>query len=1077
MEGNPNLPASIYPPRMMTSAATAAMNPAEAAAEAYRRASASASSASSAEGRHQQRWGQEWGPAQSQSQADLAVAAATNMMRLQHQPQPPLSLPMPLPPLPEAPPLEPQQLQLLGLELQQLRQVELEPNPFVGGAVLAAASLPPPEDAAEDGAAAANVDEVNVNASALILDDHTEAFSNLKDDLAELDFGEDDDDDVEAAAAAAPYRGDSGGGKPSSLLRGISGGGGDTYSAQTETDLTFSVCDGGSQTSSQLPEPTLVPSEHARLLAEVRSALDLVGTYRAAGKEEEGEEGGTEDDAAELHRALGRVLYEHFAGEAYLDDANNNGGGAGLASSGRDSGGTEIAPLDSRGGDGDVLEEDDGQASKRKGRRTAIDSTAKSNNNAEGSGYVPLLDLGYPIRLSTMVDCLVKAGSSATKDGACSFASAREVEEELREMLEQPGRYLYDAAACDGHLRFAEDRLYGRSDELATLMSAYDRVIHLKEEKRGIALINGYAGTGKTSLVDQILPRLESDRASLVHCKFDIHGQEQPMSSFFRALDGYCQTLVDGDPVLLAEIRDAINHALGPSVSLLKGQVPHLDKILGRDSPVLQRAETTDALSHISYSLRLFVRAISGPSHPLVFLLDDLQYADKNSADAINLLLKDADATSLLFIGCYREESLSIDHPLTESLGEIAMAAEMPMSSISLGNLDKESVNNMVSETLNMSRRLTRPLADALHTKTSGNPMFVRQLMASLNSDGLIRYSATVRRWKWNIEAIREKDVADSAVDLIIGRMKGYGREIELMLQVAACLGTSFDPTALCLCFTGKQRNEGSVHDCLMRLEADGLINKVGTVYRFGHDLIWQAAYALTPSSKQQSMHLHVGRQLVRNGNERERTKMGPTIADQLNRGIELITDNAERMLLAKINLQVGQKELSSMSFLPASIYLLQGSTLVRDEDWEDHYNMCLQLFTSCAEVQLALGNSSESISLATQVLSRARSLQDKLGAYHALIQAKTMQEDDDEPVQIGLSVLEQLGESFPTNINQALIGKELMETKHLLESSSVEKILNTEAMADADRVATMRFLLRVSRLFCCALECRMPDR
>ena len=720
--------------------------------------------------------------------------------------------------------------------------------------------------------------------------------------------------------------------------------------------------------------------------------------------------------------------------------------------------------IDAGSGDGNC-DDDIEESSKRKGRRTTLDCTAKSND-VDGSGHVPLLDFGYPIRLSTMVDCLVQSRSSPN-DSVCSFASTEDVEEELREMLEKPGRYLYDTAEavyCGGQLRFAQDKLYGRSEEVATLMSAYDRVIHSKKEKRGIALINGYAGTGKSSLVDQILPRLNSDRASFVYCKFDIQGQEHPMSSFFRALDGYCQNLVDGDPTLLAEIRGAIIDALGPSVSLLKGQVPSLGAILGLNSPVLQAAaaETTDALNHISYSLRLFVRAISGPTHPLVFLFDDLQYADKNSVDVINLLLKDAEATSLLFVGCYREESVSIDHPLTEGLGEVAMSADMPMMSITLSNLDKESVNDMVSETLNMSRRLTRPLADALMTKTSGNPMFVRQLMASLNADGLIFYSATFRRWCWDIKVILEKDVADEVVDLLIGRMKGYGPKVELLLQVAACFGTSFDPKALSLCFAD-DGNVDSIDSSLMRLMADGLINKVGGMHRFGHDLIWQAAYALTPSPKQQSMHLHVGRQLLKNGNEEEHKQMVSIIADQLNRCVEMIADDDERLLLARMNLQVGQKELISMSFLPASMYLLQGTILVRDEDWKDNYEMCLQLFTSCAEVQLALGNDAETVSLATQVLTLGRSLQDKLGACHALIKAKISQGDTDEPVKIGLSVLEQLGESFPVSVDQAKIGKELMETQQLLESSSLETILKADAATDADRVATMRFLLLVS--------------
>eukprot|EP00563_Minutocellus_polymorphus_P009506 CAMPEP_0181023288 /NCGR_PEP_ID=MMETSP1070-20121207/1972_1 /TAXON_ID=265543 /ORGANISM="Minutocellus polymorphus, Strain NH13" /LENGTH=1457 /DNA_ID=CAMNT_0023100295 /DNA_START=2921 /DNA_END=7294 /DNA_ORIENTATION=+ len=875
------------------------------------------------------------------------------------------------------------------------------------------------------------------------LEDHTEAFSNLKVDLAELDFGNDDEDFIDHDEGNLNNTSQSGG-KPAS----IQGGGADN-DALTE-DLTHS-CE-GSQTS-QLS----LSSEHAQLLAMVRSALDLVVTFRAERREGGANGNQSTCDDAELHHALGRILYKHFSGNSSLED-----GGVSFTTD-RDK--KKNVHVDVGSSD-DALDDDIEASSRRKGRRTTVGCTAKSNDDR--SGYAPLLDFGYPIRLSTLVDCLVKSRSSPN-DNVCFFASTEDVEEELREMLEKPGRYLYDAAEavyCDGQLRFAKDKLYGRSEEVATLMSAYDRVIHSKKEKRGIALINGYAGSGKSSLVDQILPRLQSDRASFVYCKFDIQGQEQPMSSFFRALDGYCQNLFDGDPTLLAEIRGAINYALGPSVSLLKGQVPSLGAVLGRESPVLQAAETTDALNHISYSLRLFVRAISGPTHPLVFLLDDLQYADKKSVDAINLLLKDTDTTSLLFIGCYREESVSIDHPLTEGLGDIAMTAEMPMSSITLSNLDKQSVNDMVSESLNMSRRLTRPLADAVHAKTRGNPMFVRELMASLYADGLIRYAATVRRWEWDIIAIREKDVADEVVDLLVGRMKGYGPEIELVLQVVACLGTSCDPNALCLCFTDEDRNSTSVDSCLMRLMADGLINKVGVMYRFGHDLIWQAAYALlTSSSKQQSMHLHVGRQLLKNGSEEERNQMMSIIADQLNRGVDLIDDDAERLLLTRMNLQVGRKELASMSFLPASLYLLQGTILVHDEDWKDHYQMCLQLFTSCAEVQLALGNSGETVTLATQVLTLGRSLQDKLGAYYALIKAKLLQGDVDESVKIGLSVLGQLGECFPTRVDEAKIGKELMETEHLLESSSLETISKTDAATDADRVATMRFLLLTSRI------------
>lgn len=359
----------------------------------------------------------------------------------------PMPMPMPMPPLPEATHAQQQllQQQMMMLPSDILSNVlnsALEPIPLHHGDAAGAGAVPGaaggttgmtmPGQEQQGGALGGGFSMPSIGgttatpslhattaaaADALSLEDHTEAFSNLKDDLAELDFGDDDDDEVYIDPDEATIRS---GGKPASV-QGVGGN-----DALTE-DLTHS-CEG-----SQASELTL-SGEHAQLLTMVRSALDLVVTFQAE-RQGKGGEGKVCSDA-ELHRSLGRMLYEHFSGKSYLDDDD--------AIHASDCGGStcrEGGVVDSGSSDGDTLDDCSEQVSKRKGRRTTIGSTAKSIQ-ADGSGYVPLLDLGYPIRLSTMVDCLVKSGSSAN-DSACSFASVKEVEEEIYEMLEQPNQSLY----------------------------------------------------------------------------------------------------------------------------------------------------------------------------------------------------------------------------------------------------------------------------------------------------------------------------------------------------------------------------------------------------------------------------------------------------------------------------------------------------------------------------------------------------------------------------------------------------------------------------------------------------------
>ena len=755
---------------------------------------------------------------------------------------------------------------------------------------------------------------------------------------------------------------------------------------------------------------------------------------------------------------------------------------------------------------------------------TAGDSAASlvMSSNETGVGGIPSLkDVGYPVSISLLVDDLLSlhfgddkrgngsAGSSSSFRSSASFHSCTvrlrtldDVGGELRRMVDRPDRYLLDStdpAAGSGQLVFPQGKLYGGQAESDQLLDVFQRVlcppapakklpnIHRKNDQ-GLVLIKGLSGSGKSALVDQLRDPLanigsynnsnaddpaagsSSDGTGIfISCKFD--PQVQPMSTIFYAFEEYCRELLaTGNDDLIASVRTDITRALGTGKDNLTliSLVPSLANILGiTDVSAHQNEEVTaEAFNRIVYSLRVFVRAIASPDHPIIVHFDDLQWADLSALDLIAMLITDAETKSLLFLGCYRENESNED--LEETLGDIA-EAKIPVTEIHLGELDWAAVNDFVADTLHLSPHLTQSLSTNLHAKTRGNPLFVVQLLKSLYDDHLLQYSASSRRWEWDIDAIRAEGIADNAVDLMLEMMRSHSDEVQWVLRVASCLGSRFDERTIKLLYLSIGDNPEGVEEHLNALVDDGLLLPEGDSFKFAHDQIWEASYALTPTEEQEMMHMEVGRELLRRASaagEEVFEDMLFTIVDQINRGSTLVTDPVERFQVAELNLVAGEKSSAACAFLPASIYLLQGCVFLDDEtSWEEHYELSLRLHTALGEVQVAHGDNENAMISLEPVLSQGKTIQDQLRAQHAYMLALIAQGHLNEAVQRGLAVLEKLGESFPSDIDRSTIVEELEKTEDLIRRRSVDDILNSDLVADENKLAAMKFLTVTARI------------
>src|SRR5919202_3328201 len=216
--------------------------------------------------------------------------------------------------------------------------------------------------------------------------------------------------------------------------------------------------------------------------------------------------------------------------------------------------------------------------------------------------------------------------------------------------------------------------------------------------------------------------------------------------------------------------------------------------------------------------------------------------------------------------------------------------------------------------------------------------------------------------------------------------------------------------------------------------------------YRFLHDRVQQAAYFLIPESQKQSTHLKIGQLLLSKGGSggtaptaEEREEKIFDIVNQLNIGVNLITQQTERDELAQLNLIAGRKAKASTAYAAAKMYLAVGIRVLPAKAWQSQYQLALALHEEAAEAAYLSGDFEQMEQWADTVLEQARSLLDKVKVYEVKIQACMVQNQMKSALQIALQALSLLGVSFPEEPNAADFQRALSETTSHFREKRIE--------------------------------------
>ncbi|MHC4354144.1 MAG: ATP-binding protein, partial [Planctomycetota bacterium] len=587
-------------------------------------------------------------------------------------------------------------------------------------------------------------------------------------------------------------------------------------------------------------------------------------------------------------------------------------------------------------------------------------------------------------------------------------------------------------------LRFSQ-KLYGRDRELKELESAFENVCR---GTSSIVFVGGYSGIGKTALVEELRQTVAVADGYFLRGKYDQYLKTTPYTAIAKAF-GELQSQILAEPeASYREWQDRIRSAVGDLGKVLTDMIPALEELIGAQ-PDVPRLEGHEAENRLHYLFTGFLSAVATEEHPLVLFLDDLQWIDAASLRLLDVICRDFRQPGLLLIGAYRDNEVSASHPLSVFF-ESREAAGIPLQTLKLDDLEPQTVATLLSDVLRSGEGIEQ-LGKILQEKTRGNPFFLRRLLYSLNEAGRFRYDPEAGGWAWDIKDIESAAIADNVADLLTETIEQFSEPVRNILNLAACLGNRFDAPTLALI---SSLTEHEVVELLTAAVRSSYVVRLDDTYKFVHDQVQQAAYALSDKSQRAGRHLEIGRVLLADTAPTDLEERIFDIVAHYNLGASLLADEAEKLEVARLNLIAGRTARLNSAFDAAAVYLRQAVRLLGESAWRDQYRLTLDVHSELIEVCLLNIQNEEVEALFDAITANVEQAIDSGVAHKALITSCAAQHELGRAISLAEGYLERLDVTLDSERESDL---------------PIAELRDLAPMEDREKLAAMGILMAIA--------------
>lgn len=619
------------------------------------------------------------------------------------------------------------------------------------------------------------------------------------------------------------------------------------------------------------------------------------------------------------------------------------------------------------------------------------------------------------------------------------YQSARGLEVDLRRCLERrrSGDELesFELGSDDALDQFVIPRkLYGREEPLGRLRAALEGVTRTGVST--LVSVRGPSGVGKSALVRELYEPTLQGGGRFISGKFVQNEPGVPFLTFSRALGELVEQAMASAE--LAGLRDVLRAALGPDARLAVDLVPSLEAVIGA-APPLSESSPSEAQHRLVHVLQRLIGVFAVPGHPLVLFLDDAQWADPASLRLLAALLSSPDLRHLLAVIAYREEEVSGEHPLPQTLEALRRRA-IPIVEVTVAPLSRADVGLWVAETVLQPVSQAAPLADVVYARAGGNPFFTIQLLDVLHQRGVLASFSRGGGWQWSVPELEQRAPTEDAAELMASRLHGLPPATQAMLSLTASLGTAADTAILA---TLARCSEDEVCRALAPAVDAGLLWQMGAGYAFPHDRVLEAAYALMLDAARAARHLEIGRLLLAHTPENELPDRVYLIATHLGRGAHLMVSRAERERLAELNLLAGRRAKAAVAFDSALVFFTAGTELLADDAWVRRRDLTFALELERAECEFLTGQLERAEARLAELATKTVDLIEASAIARERIDVSTALNQNTRAIELGLEYLRGVGIDWAPHPTEGEAQREYEQLLARLGDRAVEGLID----------------------------------
>jgi serine/threonine protein kinase/tetratricopeptide (TPR) repeat protein len=315
----------------------------------------------------------------------------------------------------------------------------------------------------------------------------------------------------------------------------------------------------------------------------------------------------------------------------------------------------------------------------------------------------------------------------------------------------------------------------GRESELQQLDASFARV---RAGRSTIVGISGEPGIGKSTLLEAFMSELQAsgDRPTIVRsrCSENLAGSE----AYLPVLEALDAMRTKGRSSF-----DALMRSVAPT---------WFARLAGATDD--DRGSAADASQErMKRELRAFLHDASRRA-PLVWIIEDLHWADVSTIDILNYVAGRFDDMRLMLVTAFRPSDMSLSkHPFLAVRRDLQ--AKGVYEEIALDFLSRDDVSRYLSLRWPVNQ-FPASFVNEIHSRTEGSPLFMADLVRYLSDTGTIVETDGV----WGVAASRTdaiRDLPESVRGMIARKIERVDEADRKLLLAASVQGQEFDSAAL----------------------------------------------------------------------------------------------------------------------------------------------------------------------------------------------------------------------------------------------------------------------------------------